>query len=70
MDLPEPTAAPLRPARAPAAGLKLMLLVALVLGLAAVYGQWQHLQRPTVDTAKVTAVTAVSPSPSPNEPNE
>ncbi|HEY2802154.1 MAG TPA: hypothetical protein VGI85_16310 [Chthoniobacterales bacterium] len=68
MDLPEPPAAPLRPARAPAAGLKLMLLIAFVLGLAAVYGQWQHLRRPIVDTARITAASAVSSSPSPHQP--
>lgn len=52
---------------APANGLKLMALIALVFALVAVYGQWQHFRRATVETATVAPVPNVSPASSPNE---
>lgn len=44
-----------------------MALIALVFGLVAVYGQWQHFRRATVETATVAPVPNVSPASSPNE---
>lgn len=52
---------------APANGLKLMVLIALVFGFVAFYGQWQHSRRAAVETATVAPVPNVSPAPSPNE---
>ena len=52
---------------APANGLKLMLVIAFVFALGALYGQWQHLQRGKVETATVVAAPNVSPSASPND---
>ncbi|HEY5036448.1 MAG TPA: hypothetical protein VII74_04890 [Chthoniobacterales bacterium] len=55
-------------ARAPAAGVKLMLLIVILFGLAAIYGQWQHARRPEAVHATILALPNVSPAPSPNEP--
>jgi hypothetical protein len=56
------------PARAPAAGMKLMLLIVILFGLAAIYGQWQHARRPEAIRATILAPPNISPAPSPNEP--
>lgn len=53
---------------APVNGLKLMMLIAALFGLVALYGQWQHSRRATIESATVTSLPNVSPTASPNEP--
>ena len=53
---------------APPNGLKLMLLIGVVFGVVAGYGQWQHARRAQVETVTVTTVPNKSPARSPNEP--
>ena len=56
------------PARAPANGLKLMALIALLFGLLAVYAQWQHSRRAAVETTIIVPAPNVSPAASPDSP--
>lgn len=53
--------------RAPANGLKLMAIVVLCFGAAALYGQWQQHRRATDVTATILAAPTPSPTPLPNE---
>jgi hypothetical protein len=53
---------------APANGLKLMALIVVVFALVALYGQWQHSRRARVETATITSLPQVSPTPLPNKP--
>jgi len=45
-----------------------MLLIVILFGLAAIYGQWQHARRREAIHATILALPNVSPAPSPNEP--
>jgi hypothetical protein len=68
MDLPAPPSQPPAPARAPANGLKLMLVVVFVFAGLAAYGQWEHFRRAKVETVTIVPTLKVSPARSPNEP--
>jgi hypothetical protein len=67
MDLPGPPAHASAPTRAPASGLKLMLIVVAVFGLLAIYGQWERHRRPQTQTATILSKAELSPSPSPQD---
>lgn len=56
------------PARASAAGVKLMILIVILFGLAAIYGQWQHARRPEAIRATILALPNDSRTPSPKQP--
>ncbi len=51
---------------APANGLKLMLAIAIVFGLVAVYGQLQHFHHANTETAAIVPAPDVSRAPLPN----
>ena len=51
---------------APANGLKLMLAIAIVFGLVAVYGQLQHFHHANTETATIVPAPNVSRAPLPN----
>ncbi len=53
--------------RAPANGLKLMVIILLIFFAVALYGQWQRQQRPEDVKATIVPAPAVSPATSPNE---
>ena len=67
MDLSDSSPPPPHPPRAPANGLKLMLVIVLAFTLVALYGQWQHFRRAEVESVTVLPTPNVSPTPSPNE---
>ncbi len=50
------------PDRAPAGGLKLMLGIALLFAIVAIYGQWQHLRRSKTIRATIIPAPVVSPA--------
>ncbi len=52
--------------RAPANGLKLMAIVVLCFGAAALYGKWQQHHRAADVTATILAAPTPSPTPLPN----
>jgi heme/copper-type cytochrome/quinol oxidase subunit 3 len=51
---------------APANGLKLMLAIAIVFGLVAVYGQLQHFHHTNAETVTIVPAPNVSRAPLPN----
>jgi hypothetical protein len=68
MDLPDASASPPSPDRAPANGLKLMLVIVLAFALVAIYGQWQHFRRAKVESVTILPAPNVWSTPPPNEP--
>jgi len=70
MDLPEPQAQPPRLSRAPARGLKLMILTVVVFALLALYGRWQHFQQPKIETVTILPEPDISPTITPNDTNQ
>jgi hypothetical protein len=55
------------PDRAPANGLKLMLVIVVAFALAAFDGQWQHSRRAKVESVTILPELNVSPTPLPNK---
>ena len=51
---------------APANGLKLMLAIAIVFGVVAVYGQLQHFHHTNAETVTIVPTPNVSRAPLPN----
>ena len=51
---------------APANGLKLILAIAIVFGLVAVYGQLQHFHHSNTETVTIAPASNVSRAPLPN----
>lgn len=69
MDLPEPQAQPPGLSRAPARGLKLMILTVVVFALLALYERWQLFQQPKIETVTILSKPDVSPTATPNDLN-
>ncbi|MBA3961476.1 MAG: hypothetical protein H0X40_06200 [Chthoniobacterales bacterium] len=53
---------------APANGLKLMIFIVAVFAVVALYGQWQHFHRASVETARIVPAPNESPAPATPSP--